>query len=58
MAVLSFQENPNRRVATAAELAAALSDGGLTVIPGAYHSPQLTHRAEWTAAVEAHMHRV
>jgi 2-succinyl-6-hydroxy-2,4-cyclohexadiene-1-carboxylate synthase len=41
----------------AEELAAAVSDGRLTVIAGAYHQPQLTHRAEWTAAVEGHLAR-
>ena len=42
----------------AEELAGSVADGRLTVIPGAYHSPQLTHQAEWTAAVEAHLARV
>lgn len=42
----------------AAELAGSVADGWLTVIPGAYHSPQLTHPAEWTAAVETHLARV
>ena len=32
-----------------------MADGRLTVIPGAYHSPQLTHAEEWRAAVEAHL---
>lgn len=41
----------------APELAAAVN-ATLTVIPGAYHSPQLTHPAEWRAAVEAHLARV
>jgi len=27
----------------------------LTIVPGAYHSPQLTHSAAWAAAVEAHL---
>lgn len=40
------------------ELAAAFADGRLTVIPGAYHSPQLTHPDEWTAAIDAHLARV
>ena len=39
----------------APELAAELADGRLTVIPGAYHSPQLTHPDAWRAAVEAHL---
>jgi pimeloyl-ACP methyl ester carboxylesterase len=38
-------------------LAGEVADGRLTVIPGAYHSPQLTHAAEWRAAVEAHLAR-
>lgn len=40
------------------DLAAAFADGHLTVIPGAYHSPQLTHPSEWTAAIDAHLARV
>ena len=40
------------------ELAAAFGNGHLTVIPGAYHSPQLTHPAEWTAAIDAHLARL
>jgi pimeloyl-ACP methyl ester carboxylesterase len=40
----------------APDLAAEVADGRLTVIPGAYHSPQLTHREAWLAAVEAHLH--
>jgi pimeloyl-ACP methyl ester carboxylesterase len=32
--------------------------GELTIIEGAYHSPQLTHQAEWLAAVQAHLARV
>lgn len=39
----------------APELAAEVADGRLTVIAGAYHSPQLTHREAWLAAVEAHL---
>jgi pimeloyl-ACP methyl ester carboxylesterase len=41
----------------AADLAAEVADGRAIVIGGAYHSPQLTHRAEWTAAVQAHLDR-
>jgi pimeloyl-ACP methyl ester carboxylesterase len=37
------------------DLAGAVTDGRVTVIDGAYHSPQLTHRAEWLAAVESHL---
>ena len=36
-------------------LSAEVADGRLTVIQGAYHSPQLTHPREWTLAVEAHL---
>ncbi|MEN9646999.1 MAG: putative 3-oxoadipate enol-lactone hydrolase [Actinomycetota bacterium] len=45
-------------IGQAADLAASFADGALTVIPGAYHSPQLTHPAEWTAAIDAHLARV
>ncbi len=34
---------------------ASVADGRLTVIEGAYHSPQLTHPQEWTDAVRAHL---
>jgi 3-oxoadipate enol-lactonase len=37
------------------ELAAAVADGRLAVIPGAYHSPQLTHPDAWRAALEEHL---
>ena len=39
----------------APSLADEVANGRLTVIAGAYHSPQLTHTAEWRAAVEAHL---
>ncbi len=42
-------------VEQAPELAAEVADGGLNVIAGAYHSPQLTHPDEWRAAVEGHL---
>lgn len=48
-------ERDHPLVDQAPELAAALADGRLTVIPGAYHSPQLTHPDAWRAAVEAHL---
>ena len=48
-------EHDHPLVDQAPELAAEVADGRLTVIPGAYHSPQLTHAAEWRAAVEAHL---
>lgn len=41
----------------APELAAALADGVLEVIAGAWHSPQLTHPAEWRAAIARHLQR-
>jgi pimeloyl-ACP methyl ester carboxylesterase len=37
------------------ELAGLVADGRLTVIPGAYHSPQLTHPEAWRATLEAHI---
>lgn len=39
-------------------LAAAIPGGEFVCIDGAYHSPQLTHGAQWIAAVEAHLARV
>jgi pimeloyl-ACP methyl ester carboxylesterase len=36
-------------------LASEVANGRLSVINGAYHSPQLTHAAEWRAAVEDHL---
>jgi pimeloyl-ACP methyl ester carboxylesterase len=39
----------------ATDLAHEVPDGRLTVIAGAYHSPQLTHAHEWTAAVNDHL---
>ena len=50
-------ENDHPFVGQAEDLAAEVADGALTVVPGAYHSPQLTHPAEWTAAVEGHLAR-
>jgi pimeloyl-ACP methyl ester carboxylesterase len=38
-------------------LADGVVDGELVVIEGAYHSPQLTHPAEWLAAVRRHLER-
>ena len=38
-------------------LAAAIPDAELVVIAGAYHSPQLTHPAEWRAAIMGHLAR-
>jgi len=48
-------EHDHPLVDQAPALAGGVADGRLTVIPGAYHSPQLTHAAEWRAAVEAHL---
>ncbi len=41
-----------------AETLAAEAAAHLTVIPGAYHSPQLTHRTDWLAAVAGHFARL
>ena len=48
-------ENDHPFVEQAPALQAELPNGKLTVIAGAYHSPQLTHVTEWAAAVEAHL---
>ena len=48
-------EHDHPLVDQAPELANEVADGRLTVIPGAYHSPQLTHASEWRAAVEDHL---
>ena len=48
-------EHDHPLVDQAPELAHEVANGRLTVIPGAYHSPQLTHASEWRAAVEAHL---
>jgi pimeloyl-ACP methyl ester carboxylesterase len=48
-------EHDHPLVDQASELAALVADGRLTIIPGAYHSPQLTHADQWTAAVRAHL---
>jgi pimeloyl-ACP methyl ester carboxylesterase len=48
-------EHDHPLVDQAPELANEVADGRLTVIAGAYHSPQLTHAPEWRAAVEAHL---
>lgn len=50
-------EHDHPFVDQAPELAAEVADGQFIVIPGAYHSPQLTHQSEWTAAVEQHLSR-
>ncbi len=51
-------EHDHPFVDQAGELSAVVADGHLTVFPGAYHSPQLTHQGDWLAAVEAHLARV
>jgi pimeloyl-ACP methyl ester carboxylesterase len=48
-------EHDHPLVDQAPELAGLVADGRLTIVPGAYHSPQLTHPDEWTAAVRAHL---
>jgi pimeloyl-ACP methyl ester carboxylesterase len=50
-------EHDHPLVDQAPELAGLVADGRLTVIEGAYHSPQLTHPDRWTAAVRAHLAR-
>jgi len=50
-------EHDHPLVDQAPDLAAEVADGRLTVIQGAYHSPQLTHPDVWRAAVEAHLGR-
>ena len=51
-------EHDHPFVDQAPELASEVPDGQLTVVAGAYHSPQLTHPSEWTAAVEGHLARL
>ncbi len=48
-------EHDHPLVDQAPELAASVADGRLTVVAGAFHSPQLTHPDDWRAAVEAHL---
>jgi pimeloyl-ACP methyl ester carboxylesterase len=50
-------EHDHPFVGQAEALSTEVPDGELHVIPGAYHSPQLTHQAEWVAAIEAHFTR-
>jgi 2-succinyl-6-hydroxy-2,4-cyclohexadiene-1-carboxylate synthase len=50
-------EHDHPLVEQAPALAATVGTGSLCVIEGAYHSPQLTHREEWLAAIEAHLAR-
>jgi pimeloyl-ACP methyl ester carboxylesterase len=51
-------EHDHPLVDQAPELAAEVAEGTLVVIPGAFHSPQLTHPDPWRAAVESHLARV
>ncbi len=55
-AALSAKTNGELAV-QAPDLAGCFPDGELVSIAGAYHSPQLTHRDEWIAAVEKHLAR-
>lgn len=48
-------EHDHPLVDQAPALADEVANGRLTVISGAYHSPQLTHATEWRAAVESHL---
>ncbi len=48
-------EHDHPLVEQAPTLAAEVPGASLIVIPGAYHSPQLTHPEEWRGAVEAHL---
>jgi pimeloyl-ACP methyl ester carboxylesterase len=48
-------ENDHPFVDQAPELVAEVARGRLAVIDGAYHSPQLTHPAEWLSAVSEHL---
>jgi pimeloyl-ACP methyl ester carboxylesterase len=48
-------EHDHPLVDQAPNLAAGVAHGHLSVIEGAYHSPQLTHPDQWRAAIEAHL---
>jgi pimeloyl-ACP methyl ester carboxylesterase len=48
-------EHDHPLIDQAPELTAEVANGRLIVIPGAYHSPQLTHAGAWRAAVESHL---
>ncbi len=48
-------EHDHPLIDQAPELAGSVADGRLSVIDGAYHSPQLTHPEEWKDAVGAHL---
>jgi pimeloyl-ACP methyl ester carboxylesterase len=51
-------EHDHPYVDHAPDLAAGVVAGACVVIDGAYHSPQLTHQAQWRGAVESHLARV
>jgi len=51
-------EHDHPYIDRAPDLANGVVDGELVVIEGAHHSPQLTHRAQWLAAVRSHLARV
>ncbi len=48
-------EHDHPLVDQAPALADEVANGRLTVVPGAYHSPQLTHPSAWRAAVREHL---
>jgi pimeloyl-ACP methyl ester carboxylesterase len=48
-------EHDHPLVDQAPELAGLVAHGRLTIIEGAYHSPQLTHAEAWKRAVRAHL---
>lgn len=48
-------EHDHPFIEQAPELARLVANGRLSVIDGAYHSPQLTHPEEWKRAVRAHI---
>jgi 2-succinyl-6-hydroxy-2,4-cyclohexadiene-1-carboxylate synthase len=49
-------QNDHPLVDQAPDLTAELPNATLTVIEGAYHSPQLTHPDQWRAAIVEHLH--
>jgi pimeloyl-ACP methyl ester carboxylesterase len=48
-------EHDHPLVDQAPELASLVANGRLSVIDGAYHSPQLTHSEDWKNTVRAHL---
>jgi pimeloyl-ACP methyl ester carboxylesterase len=51
-------EHDHPYVDHAKALADSVVNGQHVIIEGAHHSPQLTHQAEWLAAVQSHLTRV